>query len=108
MAPKLASFPAIVVFAAFAAAVSLNLARGRTELVCGCFGAEGRHRISRSHVVGNIILAGASLLALGGSRVTLLDFAIGASTIVAFATAISVVRLWMLVRRTDLSSEGVA
>jgi len=108
VAPRLASIPASGLFTIFAAAVGLNLVRGRTELVCGCFGPEGRHRISRSHMIGNLLLAGTSLFAYGGSPVTMLDLAIGGSMIVAFATVISIVRLWMTVRRNQLTSREAA
>lgn len=41
----------------YAAAMGINIARGRTEIDCGCFGSRWRHGISRWMVGRNILLA---------------------------------------------------
>jgi hypothetical protein len=46
----------------FAAAIAINLRRGRTNIDCGCFGSRLRHRLSVWMVARNLLLA---LLALG-------------------------------------------
>lgn len=61
--PRLGGPAAALLFATFALAVGINLARGRSELVCACFGAGGRHRISIWHVAGNTLFAGVVVLA---------------------------------------------
>jgi Methylamine utilisation protein MauE len=53
-----------VLFLSFALAVAINLIRGRTELVCGCFGRAGRQPIRPSHVVMNVALAGGAVLSI--------------------------------------------
>jgi Methylamine utilisation protein MauE len=53
-----------VLFLSFALAVAINLIRGRTELVCGCFGRAGRQPIRRSHVVMNVVLACGAVLSI--------------------------------------------
>lgn len=42
--PRVGDALAAALFAMFASAVGINLARGRKELVCGCFGSYGRTR----------------------------------------------------------------
>jgi hypothetical protein len=76
------SVAAIFLFVSFAIAVGVNLLRGRTELRCGCFGATGRHTISRAHLAGNLCLAFLAFLTLTeGHRPTLPAFQIGVSAI---------------------------
>lgn len=55
--PAVGGVAAAFLFLMFAFAVGMNLRRGRTELVCGCFGAGGRHVISWWHVGSNAVLA---------------------------------------------------
>jgi len=45
----------------YAAAIAVNLLRGRRDIECGCFGPARRRPISAALVVRNIILAGAAL-----------------------------------------------
>jgi hypothetical protein len=47
---------------AYAAAIAINLRRGRLELACGCGGANERRPIARWMVVRNLLLAVALLL----------------------------------------------
>jgi Methylamine utilisation protein MauE len=50
-------------FLSFAAAVEINLLRGRTELRCGCFGPSGQRPIRGGHVAMNLALAAAAAVA---------------------------------------------
>ena len=49
----------------YAAAILVNLARGRRHLDCGCAGPAARRPISGALVTRNLLLAGAALLASG-------------------------------------------
>jgi hypothetical protein len=51
--PRLAA-AGVVLFATFAAALGVNVLRGRTELHCGCFGVTSKHTISPSHIAVNL------------------------------------------------------
>jgi hypothetical protein len=55
---------------AFAAAMAINLARGRSDIDCGCFIGVQKQRISWPLVVRNLVLAslGLTLLAEGTGR----------------------------------------
>lgn len=57
------AFAAAFCFVSFAAAIGINLLRGKRELRCGCFGASSTHRISFSHVIINLLLAAGALAA---------------------------------------------
>jgi hypothetical protein len=61
----------IALLLAFAAAMAINLARGRTDIDCGCFIGAQKQRISWPLVVRNLVLAGFGLtvLAEGTGRV---------------------------------------
>jgi uncharacterized membrane protein YphA (DoxX/SURF4 family) len=48
----------------FAAAMAINLARGRSDIDCGCFIGVQKQRISWALVVRNLVLAGFGLLLL--------------------------------------------
>lgn len=52
-----------LVLAAYAAAIAVNLKRGRTRIDCGCFGAARRERIAPRMVLRNALLALAALAA---------------------------------------------
>jgi hypothetical protein len=70
--PRLGGLLVAALFGAFAGGMSVNLARGRRELVCGCFGPRGRRTISWPHAVTNLIFAGAGVDAgLGQVALTL-------------------------------------
>jgi hypothetical protein len=49
----------------YAAAVGVNLARGRRHIDCGCAGPRARRPIGGGIVVRNVLLAAAALMALG-------------------------------------------
>ena len=51
-----------LLLATYAAAIAINLRRGRLELACGCGGANERRPIAPWMVVRNLLLAGALLL----------------------------------------------
>lgn len=53
---------AAALFVVFAAAVAINVRRGRISIDCGCFGSRLRERLSIGMVARNLVLA---LLALG-------------------------------------------
>lgn len=79
----------IVLLAAFTVAVVINLARGRTDLDCGCFGPALRQRLSGWLVARNgalFALLGAALTPAGERAMGLLDQAT-----VSFAAATVVV-----------------
>ncbi len=49
--PMVGGWIASGLYMSFAFAIGLNLVRGRRELVCGCFGRGGGHRISFAHLL---------------------------------------------------------
>lgn len=55
---------AIMLLLAYAAALAVNLRRGRTSIDCGCFGARRRAGIARWMVLRNLLLALFALLLL--------------------------------------------
>jgi hypothetical protein len=57
-----ACMPGLALMALFTAAIAINVARGRTDIECGCGGATGQ-KLSWALVTRNIILCG--LLAVG-------------------------------------------
>ena len=61
---RVALLPAAALLGLFAAAVAINLRRGRTHIDCGCGGADGRRPISRALVRHDLILAALALAAL--------------------------------------------
>jgi hypothetical protein len=65
-----------MLLAGYAAALGINLVRGRTRIDCGCLGAGRTSRISWWMVVRNLALAGLALVATlppGARAVTALD-----------------------------------
>jgi hypothetical protein len=55
---------AAALLCAYAAAIGINLRRGRTAIDCGCVGFGRRQRIHRGLVVRNVLLAASLALAL--------------------------------------------
>jgi hypothetical protein len=53
---------AAALFCLYAAAMGINISRGRTAIDCGCFGSRLRHGISAWMVVRNLLLASFALL----------------------------------------------
>lgn len=93
--PRVGGSAAALLFVMFAIAVGINLTRGRTELVCGCFGPRGRHTIGISHVAGNVLLAlvGVGVL-LSDVRPQLPAVVLGVSALLAVAVVGSVRQAW--------------
>ncbi len=54
----------IVLLLVFTTAVTINIARGRTGIDCGCFGPALRQKLSGWLIVRNALLAGCAVLAL--------------------------------------------
>jgi uncharacterized membrane protein YphA (DoxX/SURF4 family) len=54
----------ILLLLGFAAAMAINLARGRSDIDCGCFIGVQKQRISWTLVVRNLVLAGFGLMLL--------------------------------------------
>ena len=83
---------AMVLLAVYAAGMGINLARGRRDIDCGCFGpagsGENRHTLSGWLLLRNlslIALTGLLLLPVADRALTWLDlFAIAAATAAAF------------------------
>jgi ABC-type amino acid transport system permease subunit len=64
--PASGSLPAVgaaLLLLTYAAAVAVNLLRGRDHIDCGCAGAAGRRSISGSLVARNLVLGAAALVA---------------------------------------------
>lgn len=55
---------AAALLALYALAIAINLARGRRDLDCGCFGASARQTIGPSLVARNLVLIAAALATL--------------------------------------------
>lgn len=92
LVPRIGGAVAGVLYLAFAAAVGINLARGRRELLCGCFGPRGKTRIGAAHVAGNVLAAAVALLAATRGR------APGAAeAMLGVSLALSVVTLRLIV-----------
>jgi hypothetical protein len=82
------SAAAMLLFAAFAVAIGVNLLRGRTELRCGCFGVTGKQTISVAHFAANIgLLLLAALTFIEQHRPTFLALQIGISAALVFLLA---------------------
>jgi uncharacterized membrane protein len=83
-----ASMLTIALLAIFTAAIAINLARGRTEIDCGCFGRALRQPLCGWLVVRNAILLAAAAVVAAPVRVRSLNFAdfvtigLGAATLV--------------------------
>jgi hypothetical protein len=61
LAPAPAAYGAAALLALYAAAIGVNLARGRRDIDCGCGGPLGRQALSETLVLRNLVLAGAAL-----------------------------------------------
>jgi uncharacterized membrane protein YphA (DoxX/SURF4 family) len=61
---------AVVLLALYSIAIAINLARGRTDLDCGCAGPTARQPLVRGLLLRNALLVGCALLAgaRGGDR----------------------------------------
>ena len=74
-----------------AAAISVNLARGRREIDCGCFAASARVPLSNWLVVRNAVLIGAACLLLMPVRARTLVWIDGLTVV---TTLITLSLLW--------------
>jgi len=85
-ATAIAGLAAAGLFALYAAAIGVNLARGRTQIGCGCAGVAGDHPLSAALVWRNLVLVAAALaIALPSSSraLTWLDaITVGAGVVV--------------------------
>ena len=82
--PQLGGLFVAALFSSFGGAMTLNLLRGRRELVCGCFGPSGRRTITWTHAVANFVLAAAGAgAALGHIGPTLPTAIAGISVLLA-------------------------
>jgi len=105
--PVWAGPPSGALFIAFASAIAINLLRGRTELVCGCFGARGRQRIGWDHLALNLVLAGlAAVATLTRQTVTPRGFQLGISAILVAILAESARSLRSTERETHRLLHG--
>jgi uncharacterized membrane protein len=88
-----AALALIVMLAVFTGAIAINLARGRTDIDCGCFGPALRQRLSGWLLLRNgalFALLGLALMPPGARAMDVLDFAtvaMAAATIVVLYTA---------------------
>lgn len=86
---------AIALFLLFAAAMAINLARGRTEIDCGCFIGRQKERIGWGLVARNLVLVLLTLplLSAGGpalpGAVDLLTMSLAAGSLLALYAAYS-------------------
>jgi hypothetical protein len=100
--PRLGGPLCSLLFLSFAVAVQINLLRGRTELVCGCFGASGRQPIRPSHVAMNLMLIAASLVAaISKGPPSLISARIG----ISFLALVLLLRAWRALHRIDREGE---
>lgn len=60
--PLYGSVGAALLLVAFAAAIAINLRRGRSHIACGCFGADDTSPLHWWHVLQNVALAALALL----------------------------------------------
>jgi uncharacterized membrane protein YphA (DoxX/SURF4 family) len=83
----------VILLAAFTAAIAINLARGRINIDCGCFGPMLRQPLSAWLMLRNLVLAAfaaALLLPAGGRALVQLDYAtiaFGAATLLVLYAA---------------------
>jgi len=63
-APRLGSVLALALLATYTLAIAANLARGRRDIDCGCFGPAARQPLSAALVARNAALLGVAVLAL--------------------------------------------
>jgi hypothetical protein len=90
---------AALLFTGFAVAMGKNVLRGRTELICGCFGPRGKQSVSGMHVVMNFGLAGAAVFAA---------FRTGPPSLTSLRTGISIFALaylWTVYRELHSANQ---
>jgi hypothetical protein len=84
---------AIVLFALFAGAISINLLRGRRYIQCGCFGVGRGAHLSWSSVLRNAILAGLAFVSAGTTSTNVLS--VGEAITITISGAGIVALLWL-------------
>ena len=88
---------AALLLAAYGAAMALNLARGRREVECGCFGPGQSQPISRALVARNALLVVAALVCLSPTAPRALVW-LDCATIAAATACLAL--LWLGVQRS--------
>jgi uncharacterized membrane protein YphA (DoxX/SURF4 family) len=108
----LAPWPAVAaagLLLVFAAAMGLNLARGRAAIDCGCGRAGLRQPLSWVRVTKNVIVAGLLAIAAAPQTATFGDWALGlAAGAVLFAIDYALIYLGGLPRRDGSPAPGAA
>lgn len=71
---RLASVATCLLYLMFIGALTINLARGRKDLDCGCFGSKHKHEIDRGLIIRDILLLlGAGLILYFGGGIFAFD-----------------------------------
>jgi len=91
--------------ALYAAAIAVNLGRGRRDLDCGCGGPGMRRPVSNALMVRNLVLAGAALVVLVPESERALGWIDLATVLAATATLAA---LWTAVARLDANRPALA
>ena len=78
--PSAGGWLCALLYGGFSAGMAINLAKGRRELECGCFGKQESGRISWGHVGANVGLGTAAVVvAVGSPRFRAVDVLLGVS-----------------------------
>jgi hypothetical protein len=93
-----ASLPASVVFVVFAAAIGINLLRGRRDISCGCFGVRESDKITWGLVWRNLLLSAFALFALPDSSTGALVPNAFDRKMDAVLLGVSALLIWLLFR----------
>jgi hypothetical protein len=94
--PRVGGAAAALLFTVFTLAVAINVMRGRTELVCACFGSRGRQTISVWHVVADAVLAVVGVTVfVSGVGTSLAGAVLGVSLLLAVAVTQAVHAAWL-------------
>lgn len=99
-APRPGGAVAAALFLGFAGAVGVNLARGRRDLHCGCFGPRGKARIGPAHLGGNLLGAAIAAGAAASGRPPR-----PAEIMLGVSIALSVVTIRLIVLLRELIKE---
>ena len=89
-----AAVGAMLLFATFGVAIAINLARGRRDISCGCFGSRDEDGITWSMVARNGALCAAAFLAFAHAERTRSNS--GLQTLGAVLVGVSVLLAWKL------------
>jgi hypothetical protein len=80
-----------LLYTGFAAAIGVNILRGRAHISCGCFGGDPSMGLRWSHVGVNLVLATALVLSIAQPRLGPNEW-----LSVVFASAITLMAAWLL------------